>query len=64
MGKGHSIRKKLLFVLLGAAAVCAVFAGVGIVAKRAHATTVKVIPVADLDQTGFYGEGESTLYGG
>ncbi len=63
MGKGHSIRKKLLFVLLGAAAVCAVFAGVGIVAKRAHATTVKVIPVADLDQTGFYGEGESTLYG-
>lgn len=63
MGKEHSIRKKILFVFLGVAAVCAVFAGVGIVAKRVRATTVKVIPVMDLDQAGYYGEEESTLYG-
>lgn len=63
MGNGPSIRKKILFALLGAAVVCAIFVGVGIVARQAHATTVKVIPVMDLDQTGMYGEGESTLYG-
>lgn len=63
MGRGHSIRKKILFVLLGVAVVCAIFVGVGVVAKRAHATTVKVIPVMDLDQAGFYGEWESALYG-
>ena len=63
MGKEHSLRKKILFILLGVAAVCAIFAGVGIVAKRTHATTVKVIPVMDLDQGGYFWEDESLLYG-
>ena len=63
MGKEHSLRRKILFILLGVAAVCAIFAGVGIVAKRTHATTVKVIPVMDLDQGGYFWEDESLLYG-
>lgn len=63
MGNGPSIRRKILLALLGVALVCAIFVGVGIVARKTHATTVKVIPVMDLDQAGMYGEGESALYG-
>lgn len=63
MEKKHSVRKKLLFGLMGILFVCAIFAGVGILARRAHATTVKVIPVSDLDQRMYYGEGESMVYG-
>lgn len=55
--------KKFLFALLGVAAVCAIFAGVGIVARRANATTVKVIPVSDLNQSGYMDDSDSMLYG-
>ncbi len=63
MEKRYSARKKFLFGLIGVLCVCAIFAGVGILARRAHATTVKVIPVSDLDQRMFYDEGDSLLYG-
>ncbi len=55
--------KKILFALLGVAGVFAIFAGVGIMAKRANATTVKVIPVSDLNQSGYMDDNESMLYG-
>lgn len=62
MGKERNIRKNILIGLISLAAVCAIFAGVGIVAKRANATTVKVIPVIDLNQSGSDGN-QSLLYG-
>lgn len=52
-----------MFALAGVAAVCAIFAGVGIVARRVNATTVKVIPVSDLNQADYMDEGQSMLYG-
>lgn len=55
--------KKILFALLGVAAVFAIFAGIGIAARRANATTVKVIPVSDLNQAGYMDDSESMLYG-
>lgn len=63
MEKWRSIRKKLLLGLIGILFVCAIFAGVGTLARRAHATTVKVIPVSDLDQQMIYDEEGSLLYG-
>lgn len=45
------------------AAVFAIFAGIGIAARRANATTVKVIPVSDLNQAGYMDDSESMLYG-
>lgn len=64
MEKNHSIRKKLLLGLIGIVFVCGVFAGVGTLARRAHAVTVKVIPVSDLNQMSFFGDGGDTmLYG-
>lgn len=63
MEKGRNVRKTILIVLLSLAVVCAIFVGVGVVAKRANATTVKVIPVIDLNQSGFSSDGQSLLYG-
>ncbi len=64
MGKKSSVRKKILLALIGVAVVCAIFVGVGVVAKRANATTVKVIPVRDLNQADYMmDEGQSTLSG-
>ena len=50
MEKRHSIRKRLLIIFICIVFVCGVFAGVGTLARRAHAVTVKVIPVSDLNQ--------------
>ncbi len=63
MGKERNIRKNILIGLISLVVVCAIFAGVGIVAKRANATTVKVIPVIDLNQSGFSDGSQSLLYG-
>ena len=64
MGKKSSVRKKILLALIGVTVVCAIFVGVGVVAKRANATTVKVIPVRDLNQADYMmDEGQSTLSG-
>ena len=64
MEKRHSIRKRLLIIFICIVFVCGVFAGVGTLARRAHAVTVKVIPVSDLNQASFFGDGsDSMLYG-
>ncbi len=63
MGKERNIRKNILIGLISLVVVCAIFAGVGIVAKRANATTVKVIPVIELNQSGFSDGSQSLLYG-
>lgn len=64
MEKKHSIRKRLLIIFICIVFVCGVFAGVGTLARRAHAVTVKVIPVSDLNQASFFGDGsDSMLYG-